>query len=211
MKKIYLNPIPVRVWHWINALSFLVLIVTGLQIRYPELIHWMSFYTAVDYHNIFGFVLLFNFFLWLGYYLGTGKIKVYLPLVSPVKLIQGMIRQARYYGYGIFLGEENPHHATPDNKFNPMQQMAYLSIMLAFIPLQILTGLMMWDTNSFSKLIALVGGIRIVDTVHVLLFLFFFSFLFVHLYLASLGEKITTHFKAMITGYEELEDDKHSH
>ncbi|MEK7196199.1 MAG: cytochrome b/b6 domain-containing protein, partial [Nitrospirota bacterium] len=36
MKKIYLHPLPVRVWHWINALSFLLLIVTGLQIRYRD-------------------------------------------------------------------------------------------------------------------------------------------------------------------------------
>ena len=210
MKKIYLNPIPVRIWHWINTLCFLVLIVTGIQIRYPDIVSWMSLHTAVDYHHIFGFTLFFNFFLWLGYYLISGKIMVYLPKVFPIgTFIEGVIRQMQYYGYGIFMGKENPFHATPDNKFNPMQQMAYLNIMFLFLPLQILTGLMMWDMNGFSKLIGVVGGIKVVDTVHVLLFLFFCSFLFAHLYLASLGEKISTHFKAMITGYEELENDHH--
>ena len=38
MKKLYLHPLPVRIWHWINAVSFVVLIVTGLQIRYREIL-----------------------------------------------------------------------------------------------------------------------------------------------------------------------------
>jgi Ni,Fe-hydrogenase I cytochrome b subunit len=33
MKKIYLHPLPVRIWHWINAICFIILIITGLQIR----------------------------------------------------------------------------------------------------------------------------------------------------------------------------------
>jgi len=36
MKKIYLHALPVRVWHWVNALSFFVLIGTGAQIRYRD-------------------------------------------------------------------------------------------------------------------------------------------------------------------------------
>lgn len=46
MKKIYLHPLPVRVWHWINAISFLILIVTGFQIRYHDMIQITSFKTA---------------------------------------------------------------------------------------------------------------------------------------------------------------------
>jgi Ni/Fe-hydrogenase b-type cytochrome subunit len=209
-KRIFLNPIPVRIWHWVKALSFAVLIVTGLQLRYSDSLDWMSFKTAVDYHNVFGFVLFFNFFLWLGYYLISGQIKVYIPnILEPVKLVKAMINQALFYGYGIFMGHDNPHHASFDNKFNPLQQMAYLSIMFLLIPLQILTGLLMWDVSGFSVLISLVGGLKVVDTIHVLIFLFFSSFLFIHLYLASLGETPTTHLKAMIYGYEEIEDDHH--
>lgn len=212
MKRIYLNPIPVRIWHWVNALSFFALIVTGLQIRYTSLMSLMSFSTAVDIHNVFGFVLLFNYFIWLGYYLLSGKLfKIYFPPLNIRKFITGSITQAKYYGFGIFLGEPNPHHAAPDHKFNPIQQVAYLNIMVLLIPLQILTGLMMWDAKMFSALTTIAGGIKIVDTVHVLIFLFFSSFLFVHLYLASLGPTITTHLKAMITGYEDLHDDEGGH
>ncbi len=211
MKKIYLHPLPVRVWHWINAFSFLLLIVTGLQIRYRDVFKLTSFRTAVDIHNIFGFVLLFNFFIWLIYYLFSGKLKIYIPAFSLKSLIEGSIRQAKYYGYGIFVGDENPHHPAPDNKFNPMQQMAYLNIMALFIPLQIVTGLLMWDVKGFAYWTGLVGGIKIVDSVHVLLFLFFTSFLFVHVYLATLGHSTFAHIKAMFTGYEEEEAAEHGH
>jgi thiosulfate reductase cytochrome b subunit len=47
----------------------------------------------------------------------------------------------------------------------------------------------------------------VVDTVHVLCFIFFSSFLFVHFYLATLGHTPSAHFKAMFTGYEEMEEE----
>ena len=34
MQRIYVHPLPVRIWHWINALGFVLLILTGVQIRY---------------------------------------------------------------------------------------------------------------------------------------------------------------------------------
>ena len=64
MKRTYLQPLPVRMWHWINALCFFVLIVTGAQIRYRDALNLMTFRSAVDIHNIFGFVLLGNFLVW---------------------------------------------------------------------------------------------------------------------------------------------------
>ena len=169
----------------------------------------MKFREAVDVHNFFGFLIIFNFVLWLVYYIFTGKIKIYIPPLSPKKFVTGCIRQAKYYGYGIFLGEQNPHHSTPDNKFNPMQQIAYLAIMILLIPLQLWTGLLLWDIKGFAGWIDMSGGLKIVDTIHVLLFLFFTSFLFVHVYLATLGHTATEHIKAMFTGYEEIEEHVH--
>ena len=209
MKRIYLHPLPVRIWHWVNAVSFLILIVTGLQIRYRELLGLIKFRTAVDIHNMFGFILIFNFFLWLVFYIITGKIRIYLPPLNIRKFITSCVHQARYYGYGLFIGEQNPHHSSADNKFNPMQQLTYLAIMMLLIPLQLGTGLLLWDVKAFADWINILGGIKMVDTVHVFLFLFFTSFLFVHIYLATLGHTVTAHIKAMFTGYEEVEEHLH--
>ena len=39
-KLMYVHPAPVRVWHWINAVGFVILIITGIQIRFAEMVNW---------------------------------------------------------------------------------------------------------------------------------------------------------------------------
>jgi thiosulfate reductase cytochrome b subunit len=92
---------------------------------------------------------------------------------------------------------------TPDNKFNALQKNAYVGIMFVFLPAQMITGLFLWRVKRFENYIDLIGGIKIVSSIHVLLFFFFVAFLFVHIYLATLGHTPWAHFKAMFTGYEE--------
>ena len=84
MQKLYVHPLPVRIWHWINAFGFVALILTGVQIRYADLFDVISFKTAVQLHNWIGFVLVANFFVWLFFYLFSDKIKVYHPELSPL-------------------------------------------------------------------------------------------------------------------------------
>lgn len=204
MHRTYLHPLPVRIWHWANAVCFIVLIVTGAQIRYRGILDWMAFSTAVNLHNLFGFLLIGTFLLWAVYYAVSGMLKVYVPdILHLVQYLAATLRQARYYGYGIFVGEPNPHHAAPDRKFNPLQQAAYFSIMFFLLPVQIITGALLWDIDRFAAFIDLVGGIKIVSGVHLLLTFFFTAFFFVHLYLTTLGRTPLEHITAMFTGYEE--------
>ncbi len=74
MHRLYIHPLPVRIWHWTNALGFVLMILTGMQIRYVGLIDVVSFRTAVHVHNFVGFVLIANFFLWLMFYLTSDRI-----------------------------------------------------------------------------------------------------------------------------------------
>lgn len=207
MNKLYIHPLPVRIWHWTNALGFVLLIATGLQIRYLDLFQLMSFKTAVVLHNWIGFVLIANFFIWLGFYLFTDKIKVYHPELSPTKYFKASFRQMEFYGYGIFKGDPNPHHPSAYAKFNALQSMLYQIIMMLLVPLQFFTGVLLWDVTRFASMVDMFGGVRVVDTVHVLLFILFCGFIIVHVYLASLGHTPSAHFKAMVTGYEEVDDE----
>ena len=207
MRQIYVHPLPVRIWHWLNALGFIVMIVTGFQIRYIGLLDLFSFRTAVVLHNWIGFVLIGNFFVWFLFYLFSDKIKVYHPDLSPTRHFLASFRQLQFYGYGIFKGDPNPHHVSVYQKFNAMQSMTYQIIMLLLVPLQFYTGVLLWDVQRFAGMIDALGGVRVVDTAHVLIFIFFLGFIFIHPYLASLGHTRTAHFKAMITGYEEVEDE----
>ena len=68
MHRLYIHPLPVRIWHWTNAVGFVLMILTGMQIRYVGLIDVVSFRTAVSVHNFVGFVLIANFFLWFLFY-----------------------------------------------------------------------------------------------------------------------------------------------
>jgi thiosulfate reductase cytochrome b subunit len=207
VRKLYVHPLPVRIWHWTNAAGFILLILSGVQIRYLDLISVVSFKTAVEVHNAVGFVLIANFFIWLGFYLFTDKIKVYHPELSPVKHFRASFRQLQFYGYGIFKGDPNPHHVTAYHKFNALQSVAYQIIMMLVVPLQFFTGLLLWDLKRFADWVDFFGGVRVVDTVHVLLFIFLTAFILVHPYLASLSAKPFAHFKAMMSGYEEVEDE----
>jgi len=204
--RVYIHPFPVRLWHWVNAAGFVLLILTGLQIRYRDLLGLASFETAVRIHNVTGFVLMGSYLIWLVFYLFSDKITNYLPELDPRKHFRASIRQVVYYAHDIFRGGGNPHHASAYSKFNPMQKMAYEVIMLLAVPVQFLSGLLLWDVSRFAGAVALLGGVRTVDTVHVLLFIFFASFLPVHVYLATLGRTPGAHFKAMFTGYEEEEE-----
>ncbi len=207
MQKLYVNPLPVRIWHWANAIGFVLLIATGLQIRYAGLTQLVSFKTSVVVHNWIGFVLIGNFFIWLLFYLFTDKIRVYHPELSPTKYFSASFKQIRFYGYGIFRGDPNPHHVSAYHKFNPLQSMMYQIIMMLLVPIQFYTGVLLWDVARFSSLVDMLGGVRVVDTIHVLLFIFFCGFIIVHVYLASLGHTPSAHFKAMLTGYEEIEEE----
>lgn len=207
MQKLYVNPLPVRIWHWANAIGFVLLIATGLQIRYAGFTQLMSFKTSVVLHNWIGFVLIGNFFIWLLFYLFTDKIRVYHPELSPKKYFIDSFKQIRFYGYGIFRGDPNPHHVSAYHKFNPLQSMMYQIIMMMLVPIQFYTGVLLWDVARFSSLVDMLGGVRVVDTIHVLLFIFFCGFIIVHVYLATLGHTPGAHFKAMLTGYEEIEEE----
>lgn len=207
MKKLYVNPLPVRIWHWANAVLFIVLVVTGVQIRYLDLFDVMSFQAAVSAHNIVGFALIAVFFIWLLFYLFSDRNQAYHPEFNILKMARESFAQMKYYGWGMFVGEHSPHHIDPYHKFNPLQRLLYQILMLFLLPLQFATGILMWDIKRFTAVIEMVGGLRVVATVHVLIFIFFVFYLFIHPYLTTLGHTPMAHIKAMVTGYEEVEDE----
>ena len=206
-KMMYVHPAPVRVWHWINAVGFVILILTGIQIRFAEMINLFALEDAIKVHNYVGFVVIAVYGLWVSYYFGTMRIRIYFPNLRT--FVPDALKQVKFYTSGIFKGEPNPHVMTPDHKFNALQQKAYVGLMFVFLPAQMITGLFLWRVKHFENYIELLGGVKIVSTIHVLLFFFFTAFIIVHFYLATLGHTPLAHFKAMFTGYEEHHEPAH--
>lgn len=205
-EKVYLHPLPIRIWHWLNALGFILLIITGLQLRYADLFSLISFEAAMKLHNWVGFGVIANWFIWFFYYISSDRVTNYHPDFNAVSFFNRYFRQVEYYSAGMFTGEKKPHKVQPYDKFNPMQKLTYQFLMFISAPAMFITGLMMWDVNRFQGMIEFVGGIRVVNTIHVVLFILFVFFILVHAYMGSLGKKASSHYKEMFTGYEEPHD-----
>lgn len=204
--KIYLTPTPVRIWHWLNALGIITLCATGAQIRFPEQVHLFgTFKSAVALHNTAGIVVAISFVLWLGYYLIVARslVKLYVP--NQEDLQHGILRQAWFYFFNYFRGKPNPHHTTPENKFNPMQKAAYLVIMMILVPLVIVSGFLIMNIGPMREILLLVGGLKLMVGLHFLLACSLCAFIFTHVYLATLGHTPFAHFVPMWTGWEEVE------
>lgn len=202
-KRIYLQPTPVRIWHWLNAFGIMTLIVSGAQIRFPDYIGILGGYKAAVYlHNTAGFVVAVSFSLWFFYYVFVSRsmANLYVPRAADLKT--GIVRQAKFYFLTYFLGWENPHHPTPENKFNPMQKSVYLGIMFVMVPLVSLTGIFLTNVEPLRGLIVMVGGLKLLVGLHFLLACCLTAFLPTHVYLATLGHSPMEHIKAMWTGWE---------
>jgi thiosulfate reductase cytochrome b subunit len=211
-KMIYLQPIPVRIWHWVNALGIITLIVTGAQIRFPEQITILGSYRgAIQVHNVAGLIVALSFSLWFFYYkmVKNSLDKLYIPNEEDLK--HGLVRQLLYYCFWYFLGKPSPHHATPEAKFNPMQKSAYLAVMFVLVPLVGLSGILLMNVTPLRVLILVSGGIKFIVALHFLLACSLLAFVFTHVYLATLGATPLAYFKPMVFGWEEVPEHHDEH
>ncbi len=204
MTRVRLHTLPIRVWHWTNAILILFLILTGIQLRAPGLTLFGGYANAVWLHKYAGFLAAGSFLFWLVYNLVSGALwRHYVPRLSDAK---GMPKQAVFYGYHVFHGAASPFNPSPDNKFNPMQKLAYFGMMTLVTPVIVITGFLFSDILYFLPYIEAIGGLRVLDASHVAAAYAFLLYLLIHLYMATLGRSALAHFKAMIVGYEEEED-----
>jgi thiosulfate reductase cytochrome b subunit len=204
MKRLRLHPLLLRVWHWFNTAVVLVLIVTGIQLRAPDVELFSSYRTAVVVHKATGFVMVLSFLFWFVYTLASRSArKQYL---FRLKDLTGLLRQGEYYAFGVFMGWKNPFPVTPDAKFNPLQKISYISVQFVFTPIIIVTGIFFGDIIFFGGVINSIGGLRILDAIHVVVAYIFVLYLLVHIYMSTMGHTPFTHVKAMFTGYEEESD-----
>lgn len=198
-----------RLWHWMQAGSILILLITGLIIHKPHISSIFSFSYIVQVHNVVGFILLANAALSLFYNLASGEIRQYLP--EPKGFIGRSIAQATYYSKGIFEGKPHPIEKTHDNKMNPLQQVTYLAILNILLPAQIITGLLIWGAQRWPELTQFFGGLPLLAPIHTLVAWSFAAFIVMHVYLTTTGHTPTAGIQAMIAGWDEVEDAPDSH
>ena len=201
--RIYLATKIDRAWHWLHAVLILALILTGFNIHFPQEFNvFGSFETAVKAHNFTGVLVSIDWGVWLIYNLTTRRIKYYLP--NGEDLIKGVVKQARFYLYGIFKGEGHPFHTDEKRKFNPLQKWTYLAVMAFFMPFQIITGVVLLYLVPSGDALA-DSHLRLYSILHTLAAFALTAFVVGHIYLATTGHNPLSLFKFMITGWHEAE------
>jgi thiosulfate reductase cytochrome b subunit len=197
MRRIYIFKGFERFWHWAQALLILAMILTGFEIHGSWQL--LGFEQAVHIHEFSAWSLIVLWVFAIFWHFTTGEWRQYIP---STKNLGAMIR---YYGFGIFNGEDSPFKQTLMQKHNPLQRMAYLALKLFLNPLMWITGLLMLFYADWGRI-----GIEFergtVVLLHVAGAFLMTSFLIMHLYLITTGHTVGSHLKAMITGYEEVED-----
>lgn len=200
--KLYLYPGLIRIWHFLNAILILLLIISGLSMQYSDPANpFIRFDIAVSIHNISGFILIFNYLLFI--YGNTISKNGKHYRIQLRGLQQRLMAQFRYYTYGIFRNEPAPFPVTKKMKFNPIQQVTYFVTMYVFIPLLFLTGLPMLFSGAFIRQLLGSNALFVTDLLHLIIGFLVSIFLVIHIYFCTMGAKPTSNFKSIITGYHE--------
>jgi thiosulfate reductase cytochrome b subunit len=120
--------------------------------------------------------------------------------------------QIDFYLLGIFRNAPHPTKKTVLSKLNPLQRLTYLGLKLLVIPIMVISGLFyMFYRYPQGQGMATINieSLEIIAVIHTLGAFLLIAFVVAHIYLITTGHTILSNLKAMITGYEELEDDDH--
>jgi thiosulfate reductase cytochrome b subunit len=189
------------------AEPLLIAAVRSLIIHRPDIFGWFSFRNVVLVHNVLAVLLVINAGLSLFYHLASGEIRQFIP--RPYGFFDQAIVQAKYYMQGIFKDKEHPFEKTPQKKLNPLQQITYFGILNVLLPLQIITGALMWGVQRWPSFASALGGLPVLAPFHSLVAWVFAGFIVAHVYLTTTGPEPFTAINAMMNGWEDVEIEGH--
>jgi Ni/Fe-hydrogenase 1 B-type cytochrome subunit len=216
-KKIYVWQLPVRLYHWLNALCVTTLAVTGYLIGSPPAIQSASeasygywFGTVRFIHFLFAFLFFFNFVLRIYWgFVGNrfAKWDNFIPLkreqwkeilhVLCLDILQICTKPLKSVGHNSLAG------------------LTYFITFLAFL-FQSITGFGMyaamshsWLPNLFAWIVPFMGGDFAVRQWHHVMMWFFIIFSMVHVYLVFYHDYIEERgtISSMAGGWKFLERD----
>ena len=211
----YVWQLPVRFYHWINAASIVVLVITGFIIGRPPAIqsgeeasfsYWFG--TVRFIHFVAAFVFFFNFVMRLYWGFVGNKYahwENYIPLkASQWKEIWEVLR------VDVLQFRCKPLHSVGHNA---LASFTYFLTFLAFL-LQSLTGFGLYSDMStsafprlFSWIVPLLGGDLLTRQIHHILMWFFIVFAMIHIYLVFYHDYIERRgvTSSMIGGWKFIE------
>jgi thiosulfate reductase cytochrome b subunit len=180
-----IQPVWVRVTHWLNALAAITMMLSGWRIydaspifrsfTFPPSITlggWLG--GALQWHFAAMWLLVFNGLLYLALNLASGRFfRKFLPL-SPRAVLRDLV--AALTGK---LSHADLRH------YNAVQKLAYLFVVCDLIVL-VLSGLAIWKSVQFPLLRELMGGYDNARVVHFCAMSLMAAFIVVHLAMVAL-------------------------
>jgi thiosulfate reductase cytochrome b subunit len=203
MKRVYIYKGFERFWHWTQASLIIFLAFTGFEVHGTFQI--LGFEHAARYHRIASWMLIALIVFAIFWHFATGEWKQYIPTTKKLK------EQVMYYATGMFKNEKHPTIKTEVRKLNPLQRLVYLGFKLILIPITTISGIlyMLHKTIDKNDIVVIenipLEGIALWHTLGAFLLMIF---LVVHVYMTTTGHTPTSNIRAMLTGYEELEEEE---
>jgi thiosulfate reductase cytochrome b subunit len=197
-----LHPLPVRIMHWVNAVTMIVMIGSGWKIYNDEVIFgWLHFPEALtigrwaqhglQWHFFGMWILALNGFCYFVYGLLTGRFRRMLLPIRWRDLVAAIGDALRFR-----LAHDDP------TQYNAVQKLLYVGV-LAVGVLTVLSGLAIWKPVQFSELLALFHDFQTARLVHFLCMSAIVLFMLVHVALALLVPQTLV---AMVTGGPAVDD-----
>ncbi len=198
--RIYIYKRYERFWHWSQAALIIVLMLTGFEIH--GVYSLMGFEDAVDLHTLTAWTLVVIWAFTIFWQFTTGEWRQYIPSLKNVTAM------ALYYTVGIFKEMPHPFRKTVVQKHNPLQRLAYLALLAFISPMIWGSGLLYLFYADWARLgLDQYLSLEIVALVHTLGAFMITAFFFIHVYLTTTGHTVFAHIKAMITGWEDVDED----
>ncbi|MEW6339382.1 MAG: cytochrome b/b6 domain-containing protein [Paraburkholderia sp.] len=180
-----IQPVWVRITHWINALAVILMVMSGWQVynaspifpalRFPAAITlggWLG--GALLWHFAVMWLLVANFLVYLGLNLVSGRLRnKLLPLSFRALAADTLAALRGRLTHGDL------------SRYNAIQKLAYL-VVIADIVLLVLSGLAVWKSVQFPLLRTLMGGYDNARVVHFICMSVLVAFFVVHVVMVAL-------------------------
>ena len=209
--KVYVWQWPVRLTHWLIAVSIWVLSVTGIYIGYPSLLSvgpatrmfLMGYAKLIHFYAAIVFTLaVVSRIAWM--FMGNrfARWNQFLP-VSRVRL-KGFVPTLRYYLFQLRLPPGFVGH-------NPLAGLTYTFVFLAYL-IQIGTGLAIYAASAhfdspvkfFEVLLPVFGGLQVARWIHHIVMWGIWCFFVHHVYSAILMSQVeaSATMESIFSGYK---------
>lgn len=203
MKKVYVYKGFERFWHWTQATLIIFLALTGFEVH--GTFHILGFEHAARFHRVASWMLIGLVIFAIFWHLVTGEWRQYIPTTRK------LLEQVKFYTTGMFKGEKHPSKKTEVAKLNPLQRLVYLGFKLVLVPVTVISGIFYMFHKTIDRNNMVVVNELSLESIafwHTLGAFLLMVFLVVHVYMTTTGHTPASNIRAMVTGYEDLEEDE---